>query len=65
MEKRGRGRPRLAPEDRVIPKVRKNISLDEECQNILNDYQDGLSKTLGFKPTLSQAVKHLIANQKR
>lgn len=60
-EKRKRGPKPKAPEDKI---VRKNISLDEDCQVLLNQYQVELTEKLGFKPSLSQCVKYLITHQK-
>ena len=60
-EKRQRGRPPLTPEERLASKAKtKNVTLDADLVEALNKVCDGLERTLGFRPTLSQAVRYLI-----
>ena len=37
-----------------------NVTLDKEAVAALQDYKETMAKELGFTPTLSQALKHLI-----
>lgn len=38
----------------------KNISVDAELVAMLNETADDLETELGFRPTLSQTLKHLL-----
>lgn len=54
-ERPRRGRP---PVDE--PKPRKNVSLEPDIQELLGRAQDQLEAQFGFRPTLSQTVRHIL-----
>jgi hypothetical protein len=58
--KRGR-----KPVPQHLRKQYKNIALDEDINALLNNYADELEPLLGFRPTLSQAVRHLLLQTRR
>lgn len=52
---------RVKKEQRDASKMKtKNVTLDNEAVELLSSYRDELAETLGFSPSLSQAVRHLI-----
>lgn len=62
-----RGRPRLYHTDAQREQARlnakqkvKNVTLDADLLAALNTVADKLEAEMGFRPTLSQAVRHLI-----
>lgn len=55
---RPRGRPATGR------KPSKNITLDADIQDALNEVADKLAGRLGFRPTLSQTLRHLINREK-
>jgi hypothetical protein len=71
METRRRGRPRIhrTEEDRVVAKQAakkkfKNVALDADLVDAINTVADTMEPDLGFRPTLSQTVRHLIKTRK-
>jgi len=38
----------------------KNVTMDAECQKLINLYRTSLIKEFGFLPTISQALKHVL-----
>lgn len=46
-----------------MTKKYKNITVDEDIQGLLNQLQDKLEKELGFRPSISQAIRYLIVHQ--
>lgn len=44
---------------------RKNIAVDPELITLLDEKAEELETTLGFRPTLSQTVRHLLHTIKR
>jgi hypothetical protein len=54
-EPKGRGRP---PVEEL--KTRKNISVDPDVQELLNEVQVELEDQFGFRPTLSQTIKYIV-----
>lgn len=61
------GRPRIykTDEERLAAKKAakqkfKNVTLDADLVDALNLVSDKLEPELGFRPTLSQTVRHLI-----
>lgn len=55
---RSRGRPATGQ------KPSKNVTLDADLQDALNEIADKLAGRLGFRPTLSQTIRHLINREK-
>lgn len=41
------------------PKYR-NMSVDADLVDLLNDKADALKEEIGFKPTLSQTLRHIL-----
>ena len=59
-----RGRKPYTPEQRAARMVEKaklrNITVDADLIGALNVAADRLENDLGFRPTLSQTVRHLV-----
>jgi hypothetical protein len=62
-----RGRPRLHQTDaarrtaRLVSKAKtKNVTVDADLVELLNVAADRLEEKLGFRPSLSQTLRHLI-----
>lgn len=58
--KRGRGRPR-----KDTPARYRNITVDHDVLDHLNDAGAAFEKRVGFKPTLSQLIRWLVHNARR
>jgi uncharacterized protein (DUF4415 family) len=56
------GRPPLAEADR---KVFKMIRIDADVFDAIHEHADRLEGGLGFRPTLTQALRHLIAARRQ
>lgn len=41
-------------------KSTKNITVDADLVDKINEVADALAKDLGFRPTISQTLRHLI-----
>lgn len=52
--------PRKGTNGAVGDRKYRNITVDAEVHTLLVTAQDKLSSKLGFKPSLSQVVKHLV-----
>lgn len=52
-----RGRKPIDPNNKA---KFKNIAIDAELVEMLNATADKLNATFGFRPTLSQTIKHLL-----
>ena len=52
-----RGRPKLSNSEKVKT---KNITVDDEIQELIKVLQDKLVVELGFKPTISQALRFAL-----
>jgi hypothetical protein len=63
--KRQRGRPALSPEQRKPRKKVRNVTLDAETADRLNQIAVSMEHELGFAPTLSQTLLRLIAVYER
>lgn len=64
---RPRGRPRKGETPALVPsaaKAAKNITVDADLVDILNATADELAETFGFRPTLSQTLRHLVNTRK-
>lgn len=68
-EPKKRGRKPLPPEERARRRVEqraaskakvKNITVDADMVDALNEVADNLSDTFGFRPTISQTLRYLI-----
>ena len=55
-----RGRPHLTAEQSLARKGYRNISVDGDIVKLLNTAADTLQATLGFRPTISQTLRHLL-----
>ena len=61
-----RGRPSIPESERKNPKRNvKNVSLDADLVGSLSAIVDKLEPQIGFRPTLSQAVRYLINLSKK
>jgi 16S rRNA C1402 N4-methylase RsmH len=70
LDKRSRGRPRvLTDEERAANQIAsrkvsqaktRNLTIDKDLVEIINDYADGLEAEFGFRPTLSQALRVML-----
>jgi hypothetical protein len=68
--KRPRGRPRgnkalstprpIGGDGKPVQQKTRNITVDTEVQELLVQVQDGLTETFGFRPTLSQTIRHIV-----
>lgn len=58
IQRRGRGRPRKPVSEGKTRNITVSTDLIEEIDKVCG----GLEKTLGFRPTISQALKYLIRN---
>lgn len=58
-ETRGRGRPATGQ------KATKNITVDADIQDALNEIAGEFESRFGFRPTLSQTIRHLINEAKK
>lgn len=54
-----RGRKPINPDNNNRARF-KQIAIDHEVVDILNAASDRLTTTFGFRPTLSQTIKHLL-----
>ena len=64
---RPRGRPPLQGTVELVKsksKATKNITVDADLVEILNELADQMSEQLGFRPSLSQALRHLVHKYK-
>lgn len=65
---RTRGRPMIhaTPEARAAARLAykaktKNITVDADIQDALNECASRFERHFGFRPTLSQTIRHLIS----
>lgn len=42
----------------------KNITVDADIVEILNERSDALAEVLGFRPTISQTLRYMLKNSK-
>jgi uncharacterized membrane protein len=60
-EQKRRGRP-PGPKSSSAEPASRNITLNKEEADALNDFQNRLEKHVGFRPNLSQTVRWLITH---
>lgn len=46
-----------------VVKKTKNVTIDEDLVELINKRADELLPKLGFRPTLSQTIRHLMMHQ--